>query len=247
MARLCDRCLLPAVRGNARLCVEDEAMALEAEHRRQRQPSRCEARPRTHGDHHRVALDRLAADLDAAHAGAAGVARNAGDLADAEAGAPGLGGAHHGGGECARMHLRGGVDGAEAPVDGYVIRYPGNLRLARGAHAGGCIGVAAIGRHAAIAPVATELIVQAGMQREAAPSQCFERPAVAPVERKKPAGLARRAAGQPGALDDDHLGAQTTQEVGDRRADHAAAADQDAHRVAPHCPLSPYFTGRGLG
>ena len=57
--------------GNGLAGLEHQAMALAAEHRRQRQPARSQDRPRSHGDDDGVAFDDLAArERDAAHGSA---------------------------------------------------------------------------------------------------------------------------------------------------------------------------------
>ncbi len=90
----------------------------------------------------------------------------------------------------------------------------------------------AVGGEAAIAPIAADLAGQAGVKREAAPRQRFERRPVAPVERQEPAGFAGRRVRDPGALDHRHLDAAAAQEIRDCGADDAAAANQDTHGSA---------------
>jgi hypothetical protein len=84
----------------------------------------------------------------------------------------------------------------------------------------------------AIAPLARELGGEHRMQLEASPRERRERRAVAPVERQKAAGLARRGAGDAGALDDGGLDTPLAQEIRDRGANHAATTDQHPHRCA---------------
>jgi hypothetical protein len=73
------------------------------------------------------------------------------------------------------------------------------------------------------------------VQREAAARQRLERRAVAPVERQKAAGLAGCRAGDRSALDHHNIDAAARQEIGDRRADDAAATDQYPHDCPPRC------------
>src|SRR5262249_15579495 len=88
--------------------------------------------------------------------------------------------------------------------------------------------VAAISRQPPVAPRVAELFGKLGMQRKAAPRQRVERRAGAPVERPEAAGLARRRAADLMPLDDDRVRAAPAREPGDRGADRAAAADDDA-------------------
>jgi len=80
-------------------------VALQAEHRRQRQPPGGEDRPRPHRDNHRIAFDNLAIDLDADST--SGILRDAGHPTAAQFRALRLGRVHHRGGELPGMDLRG--------------------------------------------------------------------------------------------------------------------------------------------
>src|SRR5262249_61104081 len=81
--------------------------------------------------------------------------------------------------------------------------------------------------HAPIAVVRGELPGQLGVEREAPARQRAERRAIAPVEREESPGLARRGAGDTRALDNSDGDVAPGEEVGDRGADDAGAADDD--------------------
>ena len=89
-------------------------------------------------------------------------------------------------------------------------------------------GVPAIGREPPIAPRIVEFVGEFGVKIEAPPRQSIERAAAAPVERQEAARLAGGRAGDCVTLDHDRLRAAPAEEVGDRDADRAAAADDDA-------------------
>src|SRR5262249_40627824 len=95
------------------------------------------------------------------------------------------------------------------------------------------VGEARVGGEAAKTPVAADLFGEAGMQREAPAGQRFERRPVAPIDCQKSSGLAARRARQSGPLDHDRLHAAAAEEIGDRSADHAAAADHHPHEDWP--------------
>jgi len=70
------------------------------------------------------------------------------------------------------------------------------------------------------------------MEGEASPRERLKRRAVAPVQRQEAAGLAGSGVRHPGPLDDDWRDAPPRQEIGYRRADHAAANDNNPHYTA---------------
>ena len=145
--------------------------------------------------------------------------------------APRLGRAHHRGGNCAGMNLRRGFGRAQPLAHAHAGRQPAEI-IGAGAARAGRRPTAAIGVEPAIAPVAPDLLGEPGMQREAAAGQRAERRAVAPVERQKAARLARRRACDRDALDDGRMNPAAAQEIGDRGADHAAAANHNTHQAA---------------
>src|SRR5581483_7602469 len=144
-----------------------------------------------------VALHRLAADPDAAHARAARIAHDAGDLAEMQPGAGSLGSAHHLRREQGGMDLGRALRRAEPLADGDIVAEP--LQSARAAASRAARlrarppGVAG---HAPIAPgFPAEALGELGMQGKAAPRQALERAAVAPVARQEAARLAGGGAG----------------------------------------------------
>src|SRR5262249_24122920 len=83
--------------------------------------------------------------------------------------------------------------------------------------------------HAPVTPIAADLLGELRMKREAAPRQLIKGAPVAPVEREEAARLARCRARDPHAFDHGSANAAAAQEISDRRADDAAAADQHMH------------------
>jgi hypothetical protein len=68
------------------------------------------------------------------------------------------------------------------------------------------------------------------MQCEAVRRQGCERAAVAPIKGQETTGLAGGRTGETIVLDDGRLDPTEAHEIGDRGADHAAAADRHVHR-----------------
>ena len=96
---------------------------------------------------------------------------------------------------------------------------------------------------AAIAPIHTDLLRQARVQREAAARERLERRPVAPVERKKSARLAGGRTGDVRSLDDDGLRPTTAQEVRDRCPDDPATDRSTPSRIISFYAY-PAATGR---
>src|SRR5579871_5360181 len=88
------------------------------------------------------------------------------------------------------------------------------------------------GRHRPMAPVVRKLAREFGMQVEAPPRQRIQRRARAPVAGEETAGLAGGGIRDLVALDDDDLDAAAGEEIGGAGADHAAAADHNAHGIS---------------
>jgi hypothetical protein len=142
-------------------------------------------------------------------------------------------------GEPGRMNLRCRIGGTErtrhhgAAVDPARRRDPmaagHGAVLARRQH---------IRVHPTVAVVIRDLTRELGVQREARPGERAQGRVVAPVESDESAGLARGCAGYPGAFDHGDRDAAPGQEVGDRGADHAGAADDDVARRS-HMAMLP--------
>ena len=123
LAVLEEQCL----RGNGLAGLEHEAMALVAEHRRQRQPTRRQDRPRSHGDDHGVAFDDLAAlERDAAY-GSARVTHQRPDRAVPQLRAMRLGRAHQTRREGAGLDQRRRLRRAEPTRDRHAFGQPRSL------------------------------------------------------------------------------------------------------------------------
>jgi len=212
------------------LVVEDEAVPLDAIDGGQRQPAAGQQRPRTQGDD-----DGVGGDFRPVHdrAHRARAVRRERDALDASFDQPraALGSArHHRLGESRRMDLRRRVEAPELSVHRAVAAEP--VRGGQAPEPADILpgaGDDAEGLDPAIAPVAAEAPGQFGMQIEAPARQGRERRAVAPVARQEPARLAGSGVGDARALHDEGLDAAKTQEIGKRRPDDAAAADQDLH------------------
>src|SRR6516162_11738861 len=84
--------------------------------------------------------------------------------------------------------------------------------------------------HAPIAVVGPNFRGELCVEPEAGPSEGPEGRAVAPVERQESARLARGGAGHARALDHGDGHTASSQEIRDRRADDAGAADDDVPR-----------------
>jgi hypothetical protein len=139
------------------------------------------------------------------------------------------GGAHHGDGEGARVNNRGRFHRSEPRLDDYAVGEP--IELGRLAATGVALGndETAIGSHAAIAPIARNLVGQGGVKPEAPLRQCIKRGARAPVERQETSSVARGRSGQVGPFHDDDVDAPASEQIGGAGADRAAAADRDTH------------------
>ena len=94
----------------------------------------------------------------------------------------------------------------------------------------------AIGGHAAVAPIACDLVGQSGVKCKTPPRQRIERGAGAPVERQEAACLAGCRSRHLGPLHDYHVDAAADEEIGGAGADHAAAADHDTHGCSVDWP-----------
>jgi hypothetical protein len=140
-----------------------------------------------------------------------------------------LRGAHHGCGERAGVNDRGGFRRAEPGRDDDAAGQP--IELGRRVTTRITFGndETAIGGHAAVAPLARNLVGQGGMKCKTSPRQRVERAAGAPVERQEAACLAGCRSGHLGPLHDDNVDAAAAEEIGGAGADHAAAANHDAH------------------
>ena len=141
-----------------------------------------------------------------------------------------FGGAHHRRGELLGMDLRGRIGRAEGLRHCHAPRQPLEVMVAAAATE---TGNAAIGVEPAITPLPGDPLRQFGVQRKAAPRQRRKRRAAAPVTCQKPARFARSSTGRPGAFDHAGFDAATAEEVGDRGADHATAANRHMH-CAPY-------------
>ncbi len=97
---------------------------------------------------------------------------------------------------------------------------------------------AAPGRHRPVPPIALERARELGMQVKAAARQRVQRRAFAPVAREEAAGLAGGCIRHLGAFDDDDLDAAAGEKIGGAGADHAAAADHNAHAHSVDCAAS---------
>src|SRR5437868_14460641 len=144
-----------------------------------------------------------------------------------------LGGAHRRGGEQGGVDLRGIPGRAELLADLEMRRDP-IYGVRRSAAAGvRCRAAdAAISRDAAVTPSLAAVLGEFCVQIEAVARELLQWRAVAPMAREKAAGLARRGAGEPTALDDNRLHAAAAEKIGDRGADDAAAGDDDSHHRA---------------
>src|SRR5262245_56073367 len=89
----------------------------------------------------------------------------------------------------------------------------------------------AIRVHSAIAPVAVEFIGKTQVQGKATARKRIERTAGAPVERQESPRFTRSRASDLRSLDNDHLDAAASQEVGGASSNHAAAANHNAHLI----------------
>ena len=186
-------------------------------------------RPRPHCDDDGIRLDDAAIDLDTPDIRSIGTPNEACDLPATQLGALLLRGAHHGGSEFAGVNDPCGFGGAEPGRDDDAVGQPIEL----GAHVTTRVmlgnGETAIGGHAAVAPIARDLACQCGVKRKTSPRQRVERGAGAPVERQEATGLAGCRRGHLGPFHDCHVDAAAREEIGGAGADHAAAADHDAH------------------
>jgi hypothetical protein len=99
----------------------------------------------------------------------------------------------------------------------------------------------AIGGHVAIAPIARNFVGQRGVECKTSPRQRIERGAGAPIERQKAACLAGRRGSDLSPFHDNNVDPAATEEVGGAGADHAAAADHDAHGFSADEPLNRRF------
>src|SRR5262249_22951361 len=153
-------------------------------------------------DHHGIALDRLAVDLDADRL--ACLLPDTGDPTEPQPRSLRLGHPDHRCGELPGMDLRGVLGRSQLLADGHVRRPPAKVVLAGAARKA---GEAAIGVEPAIAPILNALLCQLRVQLEAAPRQRAEWRAVAPVARQEPAGFARRGAGDAGNFNHRRLDA----------------------------------------
>ena len=69
----------------------------------------------------------------------------------------------------------------------------------------------AIGSHAAVAPIASNLVGEGGVQSKTSPRQCIERGAGAPVESQETACLAGCRSGHLGTFDHDDVDPAATE------------------------------------
>jgi hypothetical protein len=227
-----------SLRRDRRAGLEDEAVTLQAEHRGQRQPFRCQYRPRSHGDNDRIGFQCLTIEQHADDIAVA--AQQPFRLAQTQLSALCLGGSHHGDSKCRRIHLRSCGGGANSPGDRDIRRNPSwpGADHRRPAH------LASIGRHPAISPVAIERLGKFRMQSEAPAGQTHERRSVAPVEGQEAAGFAGRGAGDGLALKDHHARPSCGEVIGDRCADDARAHNHNSHAcsVLVPCGAPPKVT-----
>jgi hypothetical protein len=194
----------------------------------ERQPRCGEDRPRPHRNDDGIARDELAIDDKAVDAALS--PDDFGNVPEAEFGAVRPCRGHHCLGKARRVNLRRGLGRAELPGHAGAGGQPAEVVAAAAPpEPVSPASNAAIGCQPAIAPVAPGLLREFGMHREAAAGESGERGPVAPVEGQKPARLARRRAPDRGALDDGRGNPPAAQKVGDRGADHAAAANQNPH------------------
>ena len=209
---------------HCRAGVEHQAVTLQPEYRRQRQPRGGEDRPRPHRNDNRIALDDGAINLDTCCA--ASVLPDAGHPPMAQFGTLHFGGMHHGRGESAGMDLGRGLGRAQGLGDGLPHRTttPPHQPAVPSKP-----GEPSIGIEPAIAPIPCKLLRQLGMQCKAAPRQRCERRALAPIAREKPTGFSGGGASNVGAFEYNGLHAAAAQEIGDRGADHPAPANQHIH------------------
>ena len=220
-----------------RRIAEDQAVTLQAVDRRERQPVARKNRPGAHGDDDRIARQLLPVHHDAPH-GAIGLLHHAADGTDGHARTFGERRPHHGAGEGGGVELCRGLGCAEARVDRRAAREPVRRReLAVEAHVAPRAADDAERVEPAVPPLVVDALGKLRVEREAAARQRLDRRAVAPVEREEAARLAGGRIGDAGALDHRALDAALAEEVGDRRADHAATADQYPHaRLAVFTP-----------
>jgi uncharacterized protein YjbI with pentapeptide repeats len=189
-------------------------------------PDRKEAvsrldRPRTHRDHHRIALDQLAVDLNPCDP--TGLMPVAGNSAEPKLRALQLRSAHHRRGEASGMYLRCVLGRTKLLADHHRGRKPTEfVSTARTAES----AEATVGVEPAISPILGGALRQLSMEYKAAARQWCERRAVAPVARQEPARFPRRGAGKAGTFDHRGLHAAAGKEIGERGADNAAAANQ---------------------
>src|SRR5579859_6228484 len=80
-----------------------------------------------------------------------------------------------------------------------------------------------------MAPITRDLPGQPGVKLKTSLCQCVQRRARAPIAREKAARLAGRGIRHARAFDDDDLDAAAGEKKGGAGADHAAAADHNAH------------------
>ena len=224
---------------------ERHAIALEPAHRREAQRRRGAAGPRAQGEDHGVGVERLAVTLTprrraVAHhdtprprpgAGSAPFARAASSSAAVK----------RAGWTCAVVSVEPSAPATTAGPSiqdgaGHAMPAAHGGRVARGHHEG---------IHAPVSVVGTELAGEVGMEREARARQRTERRTVAPVQGEEAARLARGGAGHPRALDHGDRHAALGQEIGDRGAHDAGAADHDmAGRCHP--PMLPQRVPPGV-
>lgn len=166
---------------------------------------------------------------------------DAGDPSAAHFGAVALRGAHQGGGERARVNDGGGFRGAESGANDDAIGQP--IQFGREVTTSVTFGndETAVGGHPAVAPIARNLAGQRGVKCETSPRQRIERGAGAPVQRQKTACLAGRCRSHLGPFHDEDIDPAAAQEVGGAGADHAAAADHDAHGFSAAKALDRWF------
>ena len=182
-------------------------------------------------DHDGVALDQLAVHEDARYPAAVRATREPGDASGPQPRSPTDSGIQHPMRELRRVDLSGGRRGAQPLVNDRVSSEPRRRREP----AGRVQRASGAGHHAQrleppVTPSAVERAGQFGVELEAAPGERCKGRAVTPVEGKKPSRLARRRARDAGPLDDQDIGPLQAGEIGNGRADHAPATDQNAHR-----------------
>ena len=160
----------------------------------------------------------------------------------AQFGAVLLRGAHHGGGEFAGVNNRvvsvvpscDGDDDAAGQPSEFGRRVTTSVTIAD--------DEPTIGGHAAVAPIARNLVRQGGVKPETSPRQRIERRAGAPVERQKSASLARCRRGHLGPFDDDDVDPAASEEIRDAGADHAApqiTTRMMSPRISTEAPRQP--------